>query len=55
MSLIIIGDAFTFPEGNAATNKVHLCTRGFMKADGFFAKGKSQNNLTELIFPILIE
>ncbi len=29
MSLVIIGDAFTFPEGNAATNRVHTYARGF--------------------------
>jgi glycosyltransferase involved in cell wall biosynthesis len=29
MSIIIIGDSFTFPEGNAATNRVHTYAKGF--------------------------
>ncbi len=31
MSIIIFGDSFTFPEGNAATNRVHTYARGFHK------------------------
>ena len=29
MSYIIFGDSFTFPEGNAATNRVHAYAKGF--------------------------
>lgn len=29
MSLVIFGDAFTFPEGSAATNRVHTYAKGF--------------------------
>jgi glycosyltransferase involved in cell wall biosynthesis len=29
MSIVIIGDAFTFPEGTAATNRVHTYAKGF--------------------------
>ena len=31
MSLIIFGDSFTFPEGNAATNRVHTYAKGFIE------------------------
>lgn len=31
MSLVIFGDAFTFPEGNAATNRVHTYAKGFLE------------------------
>lgn len=31
MSLVIFGDAFTFPEGNAATNRVHAYAKGFLE------------------------
>ena len=31
MSFVIIGDAFTFPEGTAATNRVHTYARGFFE------------------------
>lgn len=34
MAIIIFGDSFTFPEGNAATNRVHT-----------YAKGFSENNI----------
>lgn len=29
MSIIILGDSFTFPEGDAATNRVHTYAKGF--------------------------
>ena len=29
MAFIIFGDSFTFPEGNAATNRVYTFARGF--------------------------
>lgn len=29
MSIIIFGDSFTFPDGNAATNRVHTYAKGF--------------------------
>ena len=29
MAIIIFGDSFSFPEGNAATNRVHTYTKGF--------------------------
>ena len=29
-AVIIFGDTFTFPEGNAATNRVHTFAKGFM-------------------------
>ena len=29
MSFVIFGDSFTFPEGNAATNRVHTYAKGF--------------------------
>lgn len=32
MSVVIFGDAFTFPEGNAATNRVHTYAKGFKEA-----------------------
>ena len=28
-SIIILGDSFTFPDGNAATNRVYTYARGF--------------------------
>lgn len=31
MSIVIIGDNFTFPEGNAATNRVYTYARGFIE------------------------
>ena len=39
MAFIIFGDTFTFPDGNAATNRVHT-----------YAKGFKENN----IFPFVI-
>lgn len=29
MSIVIFGDSFTFPDGNASTNRVHTYTKGF--------------------------
>jgi hypothetical protein len=29
MSIVIFGDLFSFPEGNAATNRVHAYAKGF--------------------------
>lgn len=31
MSIIIFGDAFSFPEGDAATNRVHTYSKGFLE------------------------
>lgn len=31
MALIIIGESYTFPEGNAATNRVHTYAKGFLE------------------------
>lgn len=31
MSLVIFGDAFTFPEGNASTNRVYTYAKGFVE------------------------
>lgn len=31
MSLIIFGDLFTFPEGDASTNRVHTYAKGFIE------------------------
>jgi glycosyltransferase involved in cell wall biosynthesis len=31
MSFVIFGDSFTFPEGNAATNRVHTYAKGFLE------------------------
>jgi len=31
MSIVILGDNFTFPEGNAATNRVYTYARGFIE------------------------
>jgi glycosyltransferase involved in cell wall biosynthesis len=31
MSIIIFGDLFSFPEGNAATNRVHTYAKGFLE------------------------
>lgn len=31
MSLVIFGDTFTFPDGNAATNRVYTFARGFLE------------------------
>jgi glycosyltransferase involved in cell wall biosynthesis len=33
MSIIIFGDSFSFPEGNAATNRVHTYAKGFLEND----------------------
>jgi len=33
MSVIIFGDIFSFPEGNAATNRVHTYAKGFTELD----------------------
>ena len=32
-TIIIIGDSFTFPDGNAATNRVYTYARGFIEND----------------------
>ena len=29
MSIVIFGDSFSFPEGNAATNRIHTYAKGF--------------------------
>jgi len=31
MSIVIFGDSFTFPEGNAATNRIYTYARGFIE------------------------
>jgi hypothetical protein len=31
MSVVIFGDVFTFPEGNAATNRVYTYAKGFIE------------------------
>ena len=33
MSIIIIGESYTFPDGNAATNRVHTYAKGFIEND----------------------
>ena len=30
-AIIVFGDTFTFPEGNAATNRVHTFAKGFLE------------------------
>jgi glycosyltransferase involved in cell wall biosynthesis len=48
-SVIILGDTFTFPEGNAATNRVHTFAKGFIENNLSTYVICFRNDYTEII------